>query len=149
MIVLEQIQGRCACGAVRFSGPTRPLAVYNCHCQACQAAQGRAYSPIMLWSSEAISVQGRLQATIMPSADGSDHAHCHGCAACSSPLFASNPKRPDIIVVRASALVGAPPLDVIADIWAVSALATTPLDPHLPKVYKSPPLLRAEESVEL
>ena len=48
----DQFSGGCECGAIRYEASARPIAMFNCHCRACQQITGGAYVPVVLLKAE-------------------------------------------------------------------------------------------------
>lgn len=143
-----QFEGRCACGAVSYQCAMPALAMYHCHCRACQQATGNGFSSIVVVRADAIIIAGSLRYYTMP-AVSSNHAICGFCFECGSPLCAKSETNPDILVLRAASLLDPSWFKPVADIWAASAQPWTLMDPHIPKVYKSPPVFEKDDSVSL
>jgi hypothetical protein len=61
-------------------------------------------------------------------------------------LFANGDARPDLLLVRATTLAQSAWLRPVADIWTVNARPDIGMDTHIPKMYRSPPLLENEVS---
>lgn len=141
--------GSCICGAVRYECTAAPLAMYNCHCHVCQRAGGAAFSSIVVAAADAVTINGSPSDYSANAAGSSDHAQCGFCRTCGSPLFARSETRPDILIIRATSLTDSNWFKPIADIWTVCAQPWTVMDTHIPKVYRSPPLFRKEDMVDV
>jgi hypothetical protein len=76
------IEGRCACGSVRFRLESRPLIVHCCHCTWCQRESGAAFALNAMIESERVSVlSGEPELVETPSASGAGQriARCPCC----------------------------------------------------------------------
>ena len=134
--------GQCACGAVRFRCKAQPRAMYNCHCKACQAITGAACMRLLVMQSDMVDIDGPVQ-TVRPPFDWDRHGQRFRCAVCAAVLFASSTKA-DLLLINADWLADARSFVAIADIWTVDAGPALCMDTHIPKVWKSPPLIGDE-----
>ncbi|WP_158597838.1 GFA family protein [Noviherbaspirillum saxi] len=142
-----QFSGGCACGAVRYQCSATPLAMYNCHCRSCQQAGGGAYSPLIVMATAKLGICGALNRHAVQAETGGHSERCF-CGRCGSPLFALSKQNPEVIVIHAASLDDPAWFKPVADIWTVSALPWVCMDRHIPKVFKSPPVLDREEKEE-
>lgn len=147
ILMPNAFSGACACGAIHYECTARPLAMYNCHCHACQLSGGAPYSAILVVVREAVSMSGTPARYKAATSDGSDHADIAFCGTCGTPLFAMDEARPEILIIKAPTLAAADWFKPVADIWTASAQSWTSMDRHIPKVYKSPPLLQQDGGV--
>ena len=53
---VEQFEGGCLCGAVRFIATGQPKGVYWCHCQSCRKHTGAPVSVFVAFEREAYTV---------------------------------------------------------------------------------------------
>lgn len=143
-----QFSGGCACGAIRYQCTAPPLAMYNCHCQSCHHAAGGAFAPLIVVAAQSLDVRG-IPKRFFTQAIADSHSERCFCSECGSPLFTLGERTPDVILVHASSLDEPDWFKPVADIWTVSALPWANMDRHIPKVFKSPPLLEPEGEVTL
>lgn len=146
--MMKEYSGGCACGAVRFQWLGAPLAMYNCHCRGCQLASGSACAPMFVVARQALRIAGTPRQHRPPKAQG-NHATRLFCAECGSPLFALPDNNPAVLLVHAAAMASADAFKPVADIWTVDALPWAHMDRHIPKMFKSPPILEPEDQVSL
>lgn len=65
------LEGRCACGEVRYRLGDRPFAVHCCHCRDCQRETGSAFVINGLIETPEVEVaEGRPETILTPSASG-------------------------------------------------------------------------------
>lgn len=146
--MMMEFDGQCACGTIRYHCSKPPLAMYHCHCLACQKYGNGGFSSILVMATAAVTMTGAVRYYTMPSTS-SNHAVCGFCLACGSALCARSESNPAILVVRAASLASAGWFKPVADIWTINAQPWTIMDPHIPKVYRSPPVFEMENSVNL
>src|SRR6478736_6900326 len=136
--------GRCACGEIHYECSAEPLAAYNCHCLSCQQACGAPFATICVFSKEAVKITGVVAEYASDLKGTTDHFRTNFCRTCGTPLFAHSDVKPDVIIVRATTLPDNAWRKPIADIWTITLRPDIGLDTHIPKVYRSPPLLGGE-----
>ncbi|WP_334188998.1 GFA family protein [Noviherbaspirillum sp.] len=141
-----QLAGGCACGAIRYACSEPPLGMFNCHCRDCQRAGGGPFSPLMAMAASTVRIDG-TPAFYTAQASGGNHGTCGFCAVCGTQLFARNPDRPDVLMIKAASLNEPAAFKPVADIWTVNALPWVHFDRHIPKVFKSPPVLEKDDLV--
>lgn len=95
-------QGRCLCGAVRFSVENPPVRMAQCHCEQCRRSTGTGHIVQAFFKREDVSISG--ETTIYKSvADSGSERERHFCPTCGSRLFAENAKNPAVIGIAAGA----------------------------------------------
>ncbi len=68
---MKNMEGGCACGAVRFRLKREPMFVHCCHCTACQRESGTAFAlNAMIESNEVETLSGEPEAVMIPSESG-------------------------------------------------------------------------------
>jgi len=99
------MDGRCACGEVRYRLHERPFAVHCCHCRDCQRLTGSAFV-VNLWIERRFveTVQGVLDEDIVTAGSGGPHTICR-CAECGTALWSYYPRLGrDTVLLRAGTL---------------------------------------------
>lgn len=104
-----QLEGSCHCGRVRFSVQAyAPLPCLRCYCGICRKTAGSGGYAINLGAHAAtLSVRGRrhLRAYQARLDDGrTSPAQRHFCGRCGSPLWAADPRWPELVHPHASAI---------------------------------------------
>ena len=97
------MQGRCACGAVRYRLASEPLFVHCCHCLNCQRQTGSAFVINLLIEAERVELLGAEPHVIEAPRDDGPPQRVHRCPTCHVALF-SEYGRPDVWFVRAGTL---------------------------------------------
>jgi hypothetical protein len=78
------LDGKCACGAVRYRVADEFLYALNCHCSNCRAATGSAFKPLAGIEREKLEVtEGADELLVFGEEDLNDTR----CALCGSLLF--------------------------------------------------------------
>jgi hypothetical protein len=55
---MEAITLSCRCGSARLRVGNAPMVQFYCHCDDCRAVSGGAFTPIALFSTDAVAVSG-------------------------------------------------------------------------------------------
>jgi hypothetical protein len=101
---MSQLQGGCACGAVRYRLTSGPMFVNCCHCTDCQRQIGSAFVINALIETDRIEmVSGEIAPSRMPTESGHPH-DIYRCAACGTALWSDYGGRPWLRFVRATTL---------------------------------------------
>lgn len=136
--------GQCACRAIRYECREQPLAVYNCHCQACQLSCGAPFSTLCIFPADSVKMSGAAAKYYADKTGITDHIRAGFCDSCGTPLFAGSDVKPDLVIIRATTL-SQHWFKPVADIWTISARPDIGMNVHIPKVYRSPPLLKEDD----
>lgn len=101
---MANLEGGCACGAVRYRLTSAPMFVHCCHCQDCQRQTGGAFAVNALIETDRIEVLGAKPVAVsMPTDSGRPH-DIHRCAVCSTAVWSDYGRRPALRFVRATTL---------------------------------------------
>jgi hypothetical protein len=101
--VAAELEGRCACGAVRYRLASEPLFVHCCHCLNCQRQTGSAFVINILIEADRVElVAGEPQRVPVPRDNGGTQ-EIWRCPDCETALY-SQYTRPDVRFVRAGTL---------------------------------------------
>jgi hypothetical protein len=75
---MEQFEGGCSCGNIRFQAKGQPDRVGICHCLDCRKHHGALFYAAAIYPADRVTVEGETH-----------HWHeRHFCPACGSPVFA-------------------------------------------------------------
>lgn len=102
---MDQQQGGCACGKVRYRLTAAPLIVHCCHCRDCQRLTGSAFV-VNLWIERRCVEPGdaRLASTTVTAGSGRPH-EIFRCADCGTALWSKYHAAPgDTVLLRAGTL---------------------------------------------
>lgn len=112
--------GLCYCGAVQYQ-ITRPIAlVVNCHCQACRARTGAAYSTYAVVAQQALNItQG---AECIGAYEVAGEGTKHFCVRCGTPLYNQNARYPGRLMVYYGTLATHAGLTPAVNIYCESKL---------------------------
>jgi hypothetical protein len=101
---MSELEGGCACGAVRYRLKSRPMFVHCCHCRDCQRQVGSAFVINALIETDRIAVlTGEIAPWRMPTDSGRVH-DVYRCTACGTTLWSDYGDRPQLRFVRATTL---------------------------------------------
>ena len=114
---MEEIQGGCRCGAVRYTLALDTLPpTYACHCLDCQTWSGSAFSLQTFQPEAALTVTGPVVVYEFTTPSGRTSTQ-RMCGVCHARIYNTNSARPNVAVVRAGTLDRSNELRVVAHIW--------------------------------
>ena len=100
----DDLEGGCACGAVRYRLGSAPMFVHCCHCRDCQRQTGSAFVLNALIETDRISLlSGDPAAVAVPTDSGRPH-EIYRCPACQTALWSDYGGRPALRFVRVGTL---------------------------------------------
>ena len=100
----ESLDGRCACGSVRFRMRSAPMFVHCCHCHDCQRQTGSAFVINALIEADRVELLSGDPAPVeVPTDSGFPH-RIHRCPACRTALWSDYGGRQAILFVRVGTL---------------------------------------------
>lgn len=83
----DNLEGGCACRAVRYRLSTRPMFVHCCHCRDCQRQTGSAFVlNALIETDRVILLSGETKAVAVPTDSGRPH-EIHRCPSCEVALW--------------------------------------------------------------
>ena len=135
MVVL--FSGGCACGQVRYTCNSAPIATLNCHCQDCQISSGAPFASGFVVAVASTQVSGVPSAYSVTGASGGQTTRSF-CGTCGTPLFTRGEKITDFMSIRFSTLDDHSHFAPAIDIFAGQAQPWTCLDQTLPRFEQSP-----------
>jgi hypothetical protein len=98
------LEGGCACGAVRYRLGSAPMFVHCCHCRDCQRQTGSAFVLNALIETDRISLLSGEPAPVgVPTDSGRPH-EIYRCPACQTALWSDYGGRPALRFVRVGTL---------------------------------------------
>jgi hypothetical protein len=99
----SQLEGRCACGAVRYRLTSEPLFVHCCHCLNCQRQTGSAFVINILIESDRVELLAGEPHSVSVPRSGDKTQTIWRCPSCEVALY-SDYGSPRILFVRAGTL---------------------------------------------
>jgi hypothetical protein len=100
----DQLEGGCACGAVRYRLNSAPMFVHCCHCRDCQRQAGSAFAiNALIETDRFVLTSGDTAPIAMPTDSGLPH-HIHRCTACGTALWSEYGGRGSLRFVRVATL---------------------------------------------
>lgn len=101
---METLQGRCACGAVRYRLTSAPMFTHCCHCLDCQRQTGSAFVLNALIETDRIEVLAEAPVAVpVPTDSGGPH-DVYRCGACQTAVWSDYGRRPGLRFVRVGTL---------------------------------------------
>ncbi|WP_119420615.1 GFA family protein [Desertibaculum subflavum] len=98
------LEGGCACGAVRYRLTSAPMFVHCCHCRDCQRQTGSAFVLNALIEADRVErISGKPEPVPVPTDSGRPHL-VHRCPACNTALWSDYGNRRVMLFVRIGTL---------------------------------------------
>lgn len=147
---MQQFEGGCACGAVRYRMNSKPMFVHCCHCRDCQRQTGSAFVINALIETDRITLaSGDPEPVAVPTDSGRPH-DIYRCPHCQTALWSDYGRRPAIRFLRVGTLDDASALSPNVHIFTRSKLPWVGLPPDVPafEVYYDMKTLWPPESLE-
>lgn len=134
---MESISGSCLCGAVSYAADADVKMVINCHCTDCQKATGSVHATLLFIEEDKLSIEGEVARFDHPADSGNTLTKVF-CSSCGSQLFGKNTGRAGMIGIRAGTVDQKELIQPGLNIYCMSAVPTTPMDPQLKQFPKMP-----------
>jgi hypothetical protein len=100
----ENLEGGCACGAVRYRLEVAPMFVHCCHCRDCQRQTGSAFALNAIIETNRLTLlSGETHPSAMPTDSGQPHS-IYRCQACGTALWSNYGSRNTLRFVRVGTL---------------------------------------------
>ena len=120
-LVSLPLDGGCQCGRQRYRITELPLALYACHCSACQKQSASAFGLSMPVPREALHTDfDSLESWERRAASGR-RVLARFCGSCGTRLFHEPSRNPAIVNVKAGTLDLTSWLDPVGHLWLNSA----------------------------
>jgi hypothetical protein len=100
----NDLEGGCACGAVRYRLGSAPMFVHCCHCRDCQRQTGSAFVINALIETDRITLLSGDPEPIAVPTDSCRPHDIHRCRACRTALWSDYGGRPALRFVRVGTL---------------------------------------------
>ena len=98
------LEGGCACGAVRYRLTSAPMFVHCCHCLDCQRQTGSAFVLNALIETDRVALlSGNPVPVPVPTDSGSPH-DVYRCPKCQTAVWSDYGRRPKLRFVRVGTL---------------------------------------------
>jgi len=98
------LEGGCACGAVRYRLTSAPMFVHCCHCTDCQRQTGSGFVINLLIEAERVAATGLEPVAVrVPTDSGLPHDICR-CPTCQVAVWSVYGGRPAVRFVRGGSL---------------------------------------------
>ena len=100
----QDLEGGCACAAVRYRLASRPMFVHCCHCRDCQRQTGSAFVLNALIETDRVSVlSGNPEPVAVPTDSGRPH-HIYRCPSCKVAVWSVYGGAHKLLFVRVGTL---------------------------------------------
>lgn len=100
---MQDRQGGCLCGAVRYVLKGKPQAIALCHCTHCQKQSGSPFSFNLFIREADYEQRGETQVHV-DTGDSGQPSYRQFCGSCGSPIMTKATTIPGIVLVKAGTL---------------------------------------------
>ena len=83
--------GGCACEYIRYTSPSPPTTLVNCHCVQCRKQAGAPYQAWIFLPTT--SIHWQTEPTVWKSSESSSRSFCPRCGSALTMVLASDPSR--------------------------------------------------------
>ena len=127
------LEGGCACGAVRYRLTAPPLIVHTCHCRDCQKQTGSAFVLNMWIEKNCVDADHNLPKSLMLTAGSGKPHEVFYCGNCATRLWSKYHAAPgDTLLVRVGTLDHPEQVTPDVHIFTRSKLPWLQLPPDVP-----------------
>ena len=136
---MSDIEGGCACGAVRFKLAAPPVGVGVCHCRTCQYFSGGGGTYVALAPKAGFSVtKGEARVYTCQAASGNEIGRAF-CAECGTPLYTVTTDQTPFYPVKLGALDDPSPYQPMIHLYTEDAQPWHLMHKGLPRFPQMPP----------
>jgi hypothetical protein len=100
---MQEMNGGCLCGQVRYTATAEPAMVAVCHCKNCQKQAGTAFAIVVGIPRSALSVHGTVK-TFNDKGDSGQPVMRNFCPDCGSPITSDLAAMPELTFIKAGTL---------------------------------------------
>ncbi len=123
---MNDIQGGCLCGTVRYHTTQPALMTAACHCRDCQKQSGSAFSVNVLVPLAGLDVGGASLAAFETQGSSGLTVKRHFCGQCGSPVYSELQAMPGVAAIKAGTLDDASWAKPSMQLWCASAQPWVP-----------------------
>jgi hypothetical protein len=116
-----KINGACHCGAISFTAEVDPSHVAVCHCSDCQKLSGAPLRAVVRTPVAQFSLKGKPKTYVKVAQSGNRRAQVF-CPDCGTPLYATEPDDPKMVVIRLGCVEQRAQLKPVRQVWQHSAM---------------------------
>jgi hypothetical protein len=134
----DSYTGGCACGAIRYEIPGKPMFQNHCQCLDCQHKSGTGHGSYLSFARLGVTQTG--DASRWDLVGDSGHVKTRAfCPTCGSPVFMTFSAMPELFTVHAASLDDPGRFQPQVVTYAVRGQAWDTIDPALPRFERMPP----------
>jgi hypothetical protein len=100
---MQDFEGGCLCGAVRYKSKAEPVLVGVCHCRDCQRFTGSAFSFLVAVPETELEIRGELKTYAVPG-DSGEPIERKFCPNCGSSILEEAFTRPGLVMLNGGTL---------------------------------------------
>lgn len=99
----ENISGRCACGAIKYTTAAEPQFSLICQCRQCQRISGSGHAAQFAVPAEETIIDGELR-FYEQQAESGNTVSSGFCSTCGSPMLKKTTKMPELLFFHAGTM---------------------------------------------
>lgn len=135
---MNEIQGGCNCGAVRYQINREPAMVAICHCTNCRRQSGSAFSVNLIVPAAAMELSGALTTYTDHDTESGQPVLRQFCATCGSPICSLSSASPNIAIIKAGTADDPARFTPAIHVWTSTALPWVDIPADLPQFARNP-----------
>jgi hypothetical protein len=113
---MNEIEGGCLCGNIKYYSKSGPLFTTICHCSHCQKQSGTAFSIIIGIEKKALHIKGNMK-SYKDMGNSGKPVHRKFCGNCGSPIISDVSAAPDLFFIKAGTINNIKSLNPTKEIW--------------------------------
>lgn len=126
--MMDQLEGGCLCGRVRFRTTEAPMRTFACHCTFCQKVTGSSYFAESMYAKDAVLFNDGALSTYEHISDVSHQkVFVHFCPRCGTTVSLTFGRWPDLRGISRGCLDDPNAVTPTSHIWTRSAQTGTAL----------------------
>jgi hypothetical protein len=134
----EAYTGGCACGAIRYEIPTKPLVMNHCQCRDCQRKSGTGHGSYLTFADKkSVKLDGKAAHWDIIAGSGNVKTRAF-CPTCGSPVYMTFAAMPDLFTVHAASLDDPSRFKPDVVMYGMRGYAWDGIDPALTKFETMP-----------
>ena len=119
--VMNNIEGGCLCGNIKYYSKSEPLFTTICHCAHCQKQCGTAFSIIVGVKKQSLNIIGKLK-SFKDKGNSGQPVYRKFCGNCGSPIVSEVSAIPELLFIKAGTMKNIKKLNPTKEIWTKDKL---------------------------
>lgn len=137
---MNQYEGGCRCGAIRYTIDAAPYETRLCHCRDCQYASGSAFSVVSFFAKDRVSFFGATPKAFTVTGSVGLTVQRSFCPECGTPLYSEVAELPALICIKTGSLDIPDAIAPTGEMWCDSQLSWLELRAPGERAAQNPPM---------